>query len=141
MLPSLLILAAMSISPQPCGVIEDRCAIIELNHYHDDEGRLVFAQLVFWDWSSDECRYQVCDWRMVKTCQPRPDVPPTHYPTPELDRAGARCVWVEGEAIRCVRASSRRESWTLYDVELYDREAWPKENRRGLSALPRRATR
>ena len=44
----------------------DRVDLIEVNHFYDEQGRLVFDQIIFYDWSPMQCRYQVRDWRLLK---------------------------------------------------------------------------
>ncbi len=47
-------------------VARDRVDVIEINHFYDEQGRLVFDQTIFYDWSPDHSRYMVRAWRLVK---------------------------------------------------------------------------
>jgi hypothetical protein len=122
-----LLLIAASILPTPPDVLRDTCDLVELNHFYDEHGRLVFDQIIFWDWSDRDARYQVRSWRLVKT----PDI----LPERDFARGGYACIWVDGEVTRSVRSAGYRETWTQVDPELAEREILPKEKRRELSAV------
>ena len=47
-------------------VLTDRVDVVELNHFYNGNGELVFDQVVWWDWNSAESRYDVVDWRLLK---------------------------------------------------------------------------
>lgn len=106
--------------PQP-GVVDDSCHLIEINHYYDENGKLVFDQIIFWDWHCDGQQH-VCAWRLLKQAEQLPC----------RVRGAWRCVWTDGDVLRRVTAPAMRETWTQYDPELADREPWPKEKRREL---------
>lgn len=107
-------------------VMDERCDLIELNHFYDDEhGHHVFDQLVFFDWCDRTCRFQVRDWRMVKDDRP----------LPVRDGRGWKVQWSDNGILRDVKAISIRETWTQYDPELLERNCLPKELRRELSKI------
>ncbi len=112
----------LSIVPHDPGILRESHDSVELNHFYDEHGRLVFDQVIWWDWSCRDERYQVVDWRLVK--QP--------WQVPVMERGGYRCLWLDGEQMRCVYSRSYQESWLQYDPELAEREILPKEARRGL---------
>jgi len=101
------------------GVAYDSVDVIETNHFYDEQGRLVFDQTIYWDWSRDAARYVIRAWRLVKT--------PNQIP--RRDGAGYLALWNDGELLRVVSAPSVRETWTQYDPELVDRNFMPKECR------------
>jgi len=107
----------------PC----DRVDLIEVNHFHDDQGRLVFDQVIFYEWSPGEGRHQVQAWRLLKNAaqKPRRDFKTGEYVA----------TWHDGELLREVRAPAARESWTQYDPELVEREHFAKERRKDLARL------
>lgn len=105
-------------------VLCDKVDLIELNHFHDEFGRLVFDQLIFYDWCPLQARYNVRAWRLLKT--------PAQIPTRHWERKEFVALWHDGDTLRKVIASSLRESWTQYDPELVEREFLPKEKRRDL---------
>lgn len=46
--------------------VQQRVDLIELNHFVDDEGREVFRQVIFYDWSDEHHRFHVRAWRLIK---------------------------------------------------------------------------
>lgn len=120
---NILLLFLISILPSP-EPLRERCDRIEVNHFYDDDRRLVFDQLLFWDWSHDAGRFQLRAWRMVKS--------PGAIPQYSHSRRCWQSNWYDGDLWRCVEAECVTETWTQYDPELTDREFLPKEHRREL---------
>ena len=117
------IVVACGISPQG-DVARERVDLVEVNHFYDEQGRLVFDQTIFYDWSESHSRYMVRAWRLVKN--------PAQLPQRDWQDGGYVAVWHDGEVLRHVHAESMRETWTQYDPELIEREFLPKEQRREL---------
>jgi len=106
----------------------DRVDLIEINHFFDEQGRLVFDQLIFYDWSAAEKRYNVRDWRLLKS--------PAQIPVRNWKDRDYVAIWhdfKERDVQRKVAAKMIRETWTQYDPELLEREHLPQEKRRELS--------
>jgi hypothetical protein len=103
----------------------ESCDLIEVNHFHDEQGRLVFDQVIFYDWRAAENRYAIRAWRLVKN--------PSQLPQRDWKLGGYASVWHDGGVLRRVSAPVLRETSTQYDPEALDREFIPKENRRELS--------
>ena len=116
-----ILLSAISILPSPAAPVEDRVDLIEVNHYYDAGGKLVFTQHIFYDWHSHEGRHHVRDWRMVKS--------------PQQAVVDGEVLFVDGAVFRRVRAKITRESWTQYDPEVAERESLPQGERRKLSSV------
>lgn len=119
----ILLIAIIPYSPVP----EDRVSVAELNHFFDYNGRLIFDQVIYYDWSPHTERFQVRAWRLVKD--------QSFVPARDWEGGGYLSVWNDGEVIRRVRADSFRESWTQYDPELAEREVLCKERRRELRSV------
>ena len=117
------IVIACGIAPHE-DVARETVDLIEVNHFYDEQGRLVFDQLIFYDWSAEHSRYMVRAWRLVKSSS---QLPQQNFPG-----GGYTSVWHDGELLRSVQAQSMRESWTQYDPELVEREYLPKERRKEL---------
>lgn len=115
--------AALGLSPNT-DVAHDVVDLIEVNHFYDEHGRLVFDQVIFYDWCGAQCRYQVRAWRLLKKPS---QVPHRNFATGEYET-----IWHDGDVLRRVRGKSFRESWTQYDPELREREHLPKDRRREL---------
>lgn len=105
-------------------VARDEVDLVEINHFYDENGRHVFDQLIFYDWSAEESRFQVRAWRLLKT--------PSQIPQRNWKRGEFESVWHDGEVLRKIHAASFRETWTQYDPELVERAALPREQRREL---------
>lgn len=118
-----ILLVACGISPQDTVAFE-QVGLVELNHFHDEQGRLVFDQVIFYDWSEPHGRYMVRAWRLVKT---NSQLPQRNW------RDGTYVsIWHDGDTLRKVRAETMRETWTQHDPELTEREYLPKEKRKDL---------
>jgi len=92
---------------------------LEVNNYHDDNGHLVFTQVVGWQ-ANERARF----WRMAKTIDATP--------RPDRIYGGHVLRFLDGDVLRVIRARSCEETWTQYDVELYDRQFLDKEQRHPL---------
>jgi hypothetical protein len=117
-------LAALAVIPR-APIVEDRCDVVEVNHFYDADGRLVFDQVIFWDWCDGAERHQVRAWRLLKSC--------SQWPARDWARGGYLAVWIDGERLRVVRGTSLRETWTQYDPELLERQVLSIDARRDLA--------
>ncbi|MGY8766884.1 MAG: hypothetical protein ACKVH8_00465 [Pirellulales bacterium] len=120
------LLTSINAAPQDVAVA-DRVDLIEVNHYYDPQGRLVFDQVIFYDWSSRDSRFHVRAWRLLKS--------PWQIPRRSWTDGTYTTSWKDGEVIRDVKADMVRETWTQYDPELVERDYLPRERRRGLSKM------
>ncbi len=121
--PIAVLFASMCLNPIE-DVATDRVDVIELNHFHDEQGKHVFDQVIFYDWSPTRGRYNVLAWRLLKH--------PSQLPTRDWSTGDFVTVWQDNSVLRKVRAETMRESWTQYDPELIERAYLPKEQRREL---------
>jgi hypothetical protein len=121
-----ILLAATALSP-PETVVADYVDVIEINHFYDEQGKLVFDQVLYFDWSPSQSRYNVRAWRLLKS--------PAQVPQKDGQRGDYVATFFDGDALRTVRAASFRETWTQHDPELAEREYLPKEHRRELRSL------
>jgi len=109
-------------------VAVDRVDLVELNHFHDEQGKQVFDQIIFYDWSPTRGRYNVLAWRLLKH--------PSQLPVRDWSTGDYVTVWRDNAIVREVRAQTMRESWTQYDPELIERSFLPKDQRRELRKRP-----
>ena len=122
--------AAFTLSPAEEPTV-DQVDLVELNHFYDDQGRLVFDQVIYYDWSTTHGRYQVRDWRLLKT--------PTQVPLRDWREGGYVAQWEDFKqrnGLRRVKSKSVRETWTQYDPELAEREFLAQEKRAELTRIP-----
>lgn len=113
-------------------VARESVDLIELNHFYDEHGRLVFDQVIFYDWSSADARYNVRAWRLVKNPA---QLPQRDWSGPAASAGNYSAMWQDGDQLRQVRSQSFRETWTQYDPELVEREYLPKERRKELRTV------
>lgn len=117
-------LSAFILLVAPPATVDDACDLIEVNRFYDENGKLVFDQVIFWDWKPIEGEYHVAAWRLLKSEEQKP------YRSPVCDCW--ETVWHDGDVLRRVRAPYVRETWTQFDPELANREMLKKEFRRDL---------
>jgi len=108
-------------------VARDTVDLIEVNHFYDEHGKLVFDQIIFYDWAPDKSRFDVRAWRLLKHSQ--------QLPLWNSERRIWESIWQDGDAFRHITSQIIRETWTQHDPELVERGHLPKEERRGLSPV------
>lgn len=109
----------------------DRVEVVEINHFHDENMRLVYDQIIYYDWNPADGRYDVVDWRFIKS--------PGQIPVRDRRSCGFVSIWhdfKEHDVLRKVLSRSIRETWTNYDPEQRESELRPAANRRGLRGPP-----
>ena len=119
-----MLLTIISTNP-PADVAWDRVDFVEVNHFYDDQARHVFDQVIFYDWCSEQCRYNVRAWRLLKK--------PGQKPQRDWKTDNYVAVWHDGKVLRKVEARHFRESWSQRDPELLERAYLPKAQRRELT--------
>jgi hypothetical protein len=121
---ALVLLAAAGLSPDT-PLASDRVDLIEINHCYNEDGQLVFRQLLFWEWNELDSDYHVAAFRVLRA----------QTSAVRIDRQRNEYVasWCDSGVLRQVRAPHSRETWTQYDPELEDRRIFPQEYRRGLA--------
>jgi hypothetical protein len=118
-----LVLLLLSVLPRD-SVVRESVDLIEVNHFYDEQARLVFDQVIFMDWSHGDARYMVRAWRLIKS--------PDQVPIRDWSGGGYTALWQDGEVLRKVHSPAIRETWLQHDPELVEREYLPKEARREL---------
>ena len=98
---------------------------IELNHFHDQRGHLVYDQVIFWERTPVNGRFQVRAWCLVddrETMNRRPI---------QNDNGLYECFMVASSERLTRRIVSRvfRESWTQTDPEREDKKRHPESLR------------
>lgn len=119
--------AAICLNPTS-DVVSDDVDLVEINHFYDEQGRLVLDQIIFYDWSPVQARYNVRDYRLLKN--------PSQIPQRDWSRGEFVATWYDGDTLRKVRADSVRESWTQHDPEFKEQQYLPKERRNVLRRSP-----
>ncbi len=121
---SIVAMLLTGIAPaSPAGVttVRQRVDLIELNHFVDEDGREVFRQVIFYDWSKTHRRFHVRAWRLIKE---ESQIPQRHW-----NPAMYQCSWHDEGLLRQVWAPSLRETWTQQDPERVNRGLLPEDQR------------
>jgi hypothetical protein len=121
-----LVLLLLSILPRD-HVVRESVDLIEHNRFYGEDCKLVFEQVIFYTWNRG--RYDCVSWRLIKS--------PNQVPIRDWQGGGYTALWQDGEVLRQVRAPAIRESWTMHDPELVEREYLPKERRKELKTSKR----
>ncbi|QDT09294.1 hypothetical protein [Stieleria marina] len=117
-------LLVISVAPDAIeapSVARQRVDMIELNHFIDDQGREVFRQVIFYDWSKPEKQFHVRAWRLIKK--------PSQLPERRWNPDQYQCTWHDEGILRHVWAPSMRETWTQRDPERVNRALLPEDQR------------
>jgi len=113
------------------GVVEDRVDVLEKNSYFDPHGKLIFTQIIGWDYNvvsdkfgNESIERHVQWWFFPKASK-------------HVRLHGKTLIFADGKQIRIVRYGTFLRSHTQHDPELDDRQLFPHNKRRGLTrALP-----
>jgi hypothetical protein len=117
----LLIGVAPGTHQNGAAVVKQRVDMIELNHFVDEDGREVFRQVIFYDWSKANRRFHVRAWRLIKH---ESQVPQRHWSPTKY-----QCTWHDDGLLRQVWAPQLRETWTQQDPERVNRALLPEDQR------------
>jgi hypothetical protein len=98
--------------------------MVELNHFLDDNGREVFRQTVFYDWSGKNRQLEVRAWRLVKHS--------SQLPRQQHRGEGYITQWQDKDITRKVTARTMRETFSQEDPERVNRNILPENERRPL---------
>ena len=126
-LVSLTLVAGLLGSSQHSSALTDRVDLVEVNHFCDEYGKVIFNQLIFYDWCPETRRYQVRAWKPLRKSY--------QYPTRNWQKDCYTAVWYDKGIKRVVEAEVLRESWTQYDPELVERQYMSPDERAGLLRL------
>jgi hypothetical protein len=113
--------------PKELSIIKDEVDIIEVNHFFNGQANLVLDQIIFWDWYEEYECFNVIDWRLMKS---KSQIPIRY-------KEGYRAFWKDekDEVIRETYSRWKRETWTLYDPEAYNRSILDIHQRKGLTKI------
>lgn len=150
---STITILLLSIIPHD-SVAREEVDLMEINHFYDEYGRLVFDQVIFYDWFNnikipiiDEdstiisgtpdqsivnnykigSRFQVRAWRLIKS--------QWHVPYKDWSLGGYSILWQDGEQIRFLHSKQIKETWTQYDPELVERSFLSKDERKEFRSI------
>lgn len=98
--------------------------LMELNHFLDHEGREVFRQVIFYDWSPSTNEFHVRQWRLIRN--------EDELPRQTVKPKSIQCQWFEKGTSRTVLANDFRETWSQKDPEQVNRKILPEDQRKPL---------
>ena len=127
---SLLLLIVIGISLPSCPTIVDEFDLVEVNHYVGDQDKIVFDQLILWDWSRLDRRFNAHYWTMMHDGWDDQRMPRRDY---KKDRWVIQ--YVDHDIERVIYCKWFRESWTRVDPERENRILFQEMWRRGLSTI------
>jgi len=103
-----------------------RVDVIELNEHYDKMGRTVFKQVIFWSRYPDG-QLHIRGWKLAENLSDK------NFQLDHSRRWQCSCSWTAKDGISYrVEAPTYRESKTLADLELLDRESLAKQYRQPL---------
>lgn len=105
--------------------VTDSVDLIEVNHFYDDQARLVFDQVIYYDWNYQSNKFDIRAWRLLKQ--------PSQEPLKNIRTGEYEAFFWDGDVFRRVVAKQFQETWTQYDPELREREYLPKDRRSELT--------
>ncbi len=122
-----LILTVFAINDPPQYTVEERVDLIEVNHYHDKSGEFILNQVIFYEWSPTDLRFQIQDYKLMKQ--------KTQFPARQIGDEYFS-VWHDGNILRCVSSGCFSETWTQHDPNHKELSILKNENRCGLAEGP-----
>lgn len=106
------------VSPEPFAT--DHVDAVEVNHFHNSDGDLVFSQTLFREWDFDD--HYIAAWRISTNRQGQ-----------QMSIGGRQqLLWAGPNGVRRVFTDRIFETWTQNDPEIDERNARPRAERRGL---------
>jgi hypothetical protein len=106
-------------------VAHDHCDLVELHHFHDFQGRNVYDQVIFYEWSAEHSRYHVRSWAISEGDKiPRRNYSDGTYRTCYTER--------ESNIERLITSTHFRESFTQTDPERDNKRLLDERLRHGL---------
>ena len=131
---------SLAINPPPSDIVYDTIDYLELNHFYNEQGKIVFDQYVFNTTHPVFDKEYVRQWRLIKDSRSEiekdEDGIPKYIGSPGFHLDLFNKVLIFNEGLVGEKRVERRikfiwfyESWTQYDVELDNREFIDKEHR------------
>lgn len=104
------------------------CDLIELNHFYDARGSIVYDQVIFWELMGNR-KYKVMDWMLVNNKDN--DFDGADYPVKTNNIYICHCLkTINSKKIHfLVRSDNFRESWSQEDPERIDKKFHSEDER------------
>lgn len=111
LLPALMLVVCDTRTPWS---LDDEVDLIELNHFHDDLGRHVYDQVIFYEWAADVREFHVRAWCLVDMKDPGQERP---WYSEQTQQWIIRWLDKDHRVLREVTSLHYRETWTQEDPE------------------------
>ncbi|MBN8603318.1 MAG: hypothetical protein J0M26_19940 [Planctomycetes bacterium] len=124
---ALLLYAALAITSNgKSPVIREEVDLIEVNHFHDDLGRHVYDQVIFYGWCKSKGDYHVRSWCLLDD--------PSRWPVKNHKSGYWHVYWYDRDqrVQREVFAKHYNETWTQVDPERINKRLLDEKFRTGL---------
>lgn len=119
----ILLLAIVAAGSGHDVVLTEQCDTLEVNHFYDNNGKLVFDQVIVWR-ADRYGQMRVDAWWLLKD-------PHSH---PIRNGQWYQAVFSDDEHVRRIRSRCIVITWTQHDPEIEDRKHRPKKRRPNLLA-------
>lgn len=131
----------ISINPPPSDIVKDQVEFLELNHFHDEYGRIVFDQYLFYDKYPRTTIEYTRQWRLIRGSRETEvkdewGLNPVYLGSPDyhLDLYNKEIAFVEGlvgenRIERRIKFRWFNETYTQIDTELENRQIIDKMER------------
>jgi hypothetical protein len=105
---NLILLMLLSVVPFSHREVQEHVDLTETNHFHDQCGRYVYTQTIFWEWDHAFARYHVRAWTLLAP-KPKRDYRSGLYRVAYTDR--------DQNLERVITSTHYRETWSQVDPE------------------------
>lgn len=133
----ILLAALLSTSPREI-VVTDSVDLCEHNFFYDSSAKLIFEQLIFYDFNAKENRYDVVAYGLIRGRGDLNYKGKSFIPYYNNQRRQWESLWMDGVILRRVTAVAFQRTWLQYDPEHAARFVQPENQRRGLSSILKR---
>ena len=132
---TLCLVLCATISHKGSHLAEEVVDLIELNHFYDQQGRLVYDQVIFYERAPETGRFQVRAWCLVEDRESLNRRPVKNQQT-ELYQVD----WFDSDQRLHRKITSRlyRESWTQIDPERVNKKIHDERSRIAMAQSPRK---
>lgn len=124
----MIVILLLTIIASTSTCIDQYVDLIELNHYFDKRGSLVYEQVIFYERTPTTGRFQVMSWCLAN------DEQPNRRPAKNETSGLYQVDWFDTDQRLLRKITSRlyRESWTQTDPERDNKRVHPDGLRIGL---------
>ena len=132
---TLCLFICATISPKGNHSADEYVDLIELNHFYDQQGRLVYDQVIFYERAPETGRFQVRAWCLVedRDCLNRRPIKNQQTDLYQVD-------WYDTDQRLLRKITSRlyRESWTQIDPERVNKKLHDERSRISMVQNPKK---